>query len=155
LAKADKLGNSFLQLVNETDRIHELRVRDAATMDAFTEQIITIALHLHDLSESLIRNNESLQLMEAGMIGLAAAVVNTATSMDDSIIRYNQNLDLIEQRVSAMLLWMNSTWILVVGIFIGFCWSVIVQVPLTFHLKIFGIISGKNDHLHMREFVTM
>ena len=144
--KADKLGSSFLQLVNETDRIHDLTVRDTAAMDAFTDQIIAIALHLRDLSETIIRNNESLQLMEAGIMGLAAAVVNTTASMGDSIIRYNQNLDLIEQRISVMLLWMNGTWMLVVGVFIGSWWSVIVRAPLPFHLKIFGIISGKNDH---------
>jgi hypothetical protein len=146
LAKADKLGSSFAQLVNETDHIHDLAVRDTTAMDAFADQIITIALHLHHLSESLIRNNESLQLMEAGMANLTAAIVNTTASMEDSIMRYNQNLDLIEQRFSAMLSWMNGTWMLVVGVLIGSWWRVIVQAPLSFHLKIVGIILGKDDY---------
>ena len=152
MTKADKLGSSFVQLVNETDRIHDLRVRDAAAMNAFADQIIAMTLHLRDLSETLIRNNGSLQLMEVGMVGLAAAIVNTTASMEETVIRYNQNLDLIEQRFSAMLSWTNGTWMLVVGVFIGSSWSVIMQAPVSFHVKIVGIISGKNDSSNVQEF---
>lgn len=154
MAKADKLESSFVQLVNETNHIHDLTVHDAAAMDSFADQVITIALHLRHLSESLIRNNESLQLMEASMVGLAAAVINTTASMEDSIIRYNQNLDLIEHRISAMLSWMNGIWMLVVGVLIGSCWSVIAQSPRSRHLKIVRIILGKDDHMKL-ELYTM
>lgn len=150
LTKADKLGSSFVQLANETGRIHDLRVRDAAAMNAFADQIIAMTLRLRDLSETLIRHNGSLQLMEVGMVGLAAAIVNTTASMEESVIRYNQNLDLLEQRFSAMLSWTNGTWMLVVGLFIGSSWGVVMQAPVSIHVKVVGSISGKKERVFER-----
>jgi len=136
LVKAEKLGNSLLQLANETDLIHGLTVRNAEAVNASADQITTVALYLHDLSESLTRNNEGLQLMEVLMMSLAAAVNNTTASMDQ-----------INQHISATHSWTSGTWALVTGLSTGSCLTIIVQAPISFHLKVIGTLSGKKCFL--------